>query len=172
MSLARNPNMMAYSVAGRQAQPQDRLYVKDNVYMPNAELSDSYDGRQSYAAPEHIYRRKRSYDISVHSAVLLIGVTLFIMMMLVISTLVQKQAVVSTCNDIVLNMHKTQAEIDKVMVDVAKARDSATICYKAAQELGMVASQGVKAIEINAPDTRPSADHSLPTGVVIASIIR
>ena len=172
MSLARNPNMMAYSLAGRQAQPRERLFVKDNVYMPNAEVSDSYDGRQSYAAPEHIYRRKRSYDISVHSAVLLIGVTFFIMMMMVISALVQKQAVVSTCNEIRQNMYNTQAQIDEVMVDVVKARDSATICYAAAQRLGMVASQGVQAIEINAPDTRPSADPSLPTGVVIASISR
>jgi len=61
MSLARNPNIMAYSVAGCQAQPQERLNVKSNVHVPNAEIGENYDGRMSYAAPDHVYRRKRSY---------------------------------------------------------------------------------------------------------------
>ena len=159
MSLARNPNMMAYSVAGRQAQPQERLKVKSNVHVPNAEIGESFDGRISY-------------DVSAHTAVLLIGMTLFVMMMLVISTLVKKQAIVNTCNDIVNNMYAVQAEIDAVMPSVMEARNSATICYKAAQQLGMVASQGVEAIEIIAPDTRPTADSSLSAGVVIASVVR
>ena len=172
MSLARNPNMMAYSVAGRQAQSQQRLFVKSNVHVPNADIGESYDGRMSYSAPDHVYCRKRTYDVSLHTAVLLIGVTLFVMMMLVISTLVKKQAIVNTCNDIVNNMYAVQAEIDEVMPYVMEARNSATICYKAAQQLGMVASQGVEAIEIIAPDTRPTADSSLSAGVVIASIAR
>lgn len=172
MSLARNPNMMAYSVAGRQAQPQERLKVKSSVHVPNAEIGESFDGRMSYSAPDNVYCRKRSFDVSAHTAVLLIGVTLFVMMMLVISTLVKKQAIVSTCNDIVNNMYAVQAEIDQVMPSVMEARNSATICYKAAQQLGMVASQGVEAIEIIAPDTRPTADSSLSAGVVIASVTR
>lgn len=172
MSLARNPNMMAYSVAGRQAQQQERLFVKSNVHVPNAEIGENYDGRMSYAAPDQVYRRKRSYDVSVHTAVMLIGVTLFIMMMMVISTLVQKQAVVNECNDIINDMYAVQAEIDAVMPSVMKARDSATICYKAAQELGMVASQGVEAIEIYAPNTRPAVETSLSGGIVIASVGR
>ena len=172
MSLARNPNMMAYSVAGRQAQQQDRLFVKSSVHVPNAEIGESYDGRKSYAAPDQVYSRKRSYDVSMHTAVLMIGVTLFIVMMMVISTLVKKQAVVNECNDIINSMYSVQAEIDKVMPDVMKARDSASICYKAAQELGMVASQGVEAIEIYAPNTRPATDTSLSGGVIIASIAR
>lgn len=172
MSLARNPNMMAYSVAGRQASQQDRLCVKSNVHVPNAEIGENYDGRMSYSAPDQIYHRKRSYDVSVHTAVMLIGATLFVMMMMVISALVQKQAVVNECNDIISKMYTVQAEIDKVMPDVMKARDSANICYKAAQQLGMVASQGVEAIEIYAPNTRPATDTSLSGGIVIASIAR
>ncbi len=172
MSLARNPNMMAYSVAGRQAQQQDKLFVKSNVHVPNAEIGENYDGRKSYSAPDQVYCRKRSYDVSMHTAVLMIGVTLFITMMMVISTLVQKQAVVNECNDIINNMYGVQAEIDQVMPDVMKARDSASICYKAAQELGMVASQGVEAIEIYAPNTRPATETSLSGGVIIASIAR
>ena len=84
----------------------------------------------------------------------------------------KKQAIVNTCNDIVNNMYAVQAEIDAVMPSVMEARNSATICYKAAQQLGMVASQGVEAIEIIAPDTRPTADSSLSAGVVIASVVR
>ena len=167
MSLARNPNMMAYSVAGRQAQPQQRLKVKSSVHVPNADIGESFDGRMSYSAPDNVYCRKCSFDVSAHTAVMLI-----VMMMMVISTLVKKQAVMNTCNDIINGMYAVQAEIDEVMPQVMKARDSANICYKAAQQLGMVASQGVEAIEILAPNTRPTADSSLSAGVVIASVAR
>ena len=84
MSLARNPNMMAYSVAGRQAQQQQRLKVKSSVHVPNADIGESFDGRMSYSAPDNVYCRKCSFDVSAHTAVMLIGVTLFVMMMMVI----------------------------------------------------------------------------------------
>ena len=142
------------------------------MHVPNADIGESFDGRMSYSAPDNVYCRKRSFDVSAHTAVMLIGVTLFVMMMMVISTLVKKQAVMNTCNDIINGMYAVQAEIDEVMPQVMKARDSANICYKAAQQLGMVASQGVEAIEILAPNTRPTADSSLSAGVVIASVAR
>jgi len=172
MSLARNPNIMAYSVAGCQAQPQERLNVKSNVHVPNAEIGENYDGRMSYAAPDHVYRRKRSYDVSFNTAIVMVSVTLFIMMMLVITAHVRKQECVNTCNDLIAGIYAVKDEIAEKQDDVAKARNSSTICYRAAQELGMVASQGVEAIEIYAPNTRPQTENSLSVGTVIASIVR
>ena len=170
MSLARNPNTMTYSVAGLNAQPRQKMHVKSNVHMPGAEIGEDFDGRTSFSAPDHVYRRKRSWDVSGHVAALLIGMTLFAVLMTVGSTYVQKARLVNEYNGIINTMRDTQKQIDITLPDVIAARDSGIICYRAAQELGMVASQGVEAIEIFAPDTRP-AESSLSAGSVIASLV-
>ena len=170
MSLARNPNMMMYSVAGREAQPREKMHVKSNVYMPGAEIGEDFDGRTSFSAPNEVYRRKRSWDISFNSAALIIGITLFAMLMMVCTTYVQKTKLVQEYNTIINTMRATQRQIDETLPEVMAARDSSVICYRAAQELGMVASQGVEVIEIYAPDTRPAAS-SLSAGYVIASLV-
>jgi len=157
-------------VAGRDAQPREKMRVKSNVHVPGAEIGEHFDGRMAYNAADHVYRRKRSWDVSGHAAALLIGLTLFVMLMLVCTTYVQKTKLVKEYNAIVTTMRNTQKDIDRTLPEVMKARESSNICYRAAQELGMVASQGVEAIEIYAPDTRP-ADSSLSAGYVIASLV-
>ena len=80
-----------------------------------------------------------------------------------------RSAVYKNRQQIVNDMQSLQKEITELQVEVARARDSSTICYQAAQRLGMVSSQGVKPIEIYAPNTRPAnADSSLSAGSVAA----
>ena len=170
MSLARNPNMMMYSAVGLNAQPREKMRVKSNVHMPGADIGEHFDGRTAYNAANHVYRRKRTWDVSAQATALIIGMALFIMLMLVGKTYVQKTKLVKEYNTIVNTMRSTQTLIDETLPQVMDARNSAVICYRAAQDLGMVASQGVEAIEIYAPDTRP-ADSSLSAGCVIASLV-
>ena len=170
MSLTRNPNMMAYSVAGINAHPREKLHVQSNVHVPSAEIGEDFDGRMSFSAPDHVYRRKRTWDMSFATAALLIGMTLFVMLMLVGSTLLKQNRLNNQYNDIIIGMHETKLEIDKLLPKVEQARNSAIICYRAAQEFGMVDSVGVEAIEIYAPETRP-ADSSLSAGNIVAWLV-
>ena len=151
MSLARNPNM-PYAVAGRQTQPFERMHVHSNVRVPAAEASVDYDGRMSYSAPNSVRRRREYAGVPMRAAAALVVI-----------------AVYKNRQQIVNDMQSLQKEITELQVEVARARDSSTICYQAAQRLGMVSSQGVKPIEIYAPNTRPAnADSSLSAGSVAA----
>jgi len=170
MSLTRNPNMMAYSLAGSNAHPREKMHVQSNVHVPDAEIGENFDGRMSFAAPDHVYRRKRTWDVSGRVAMLMIAVTVFVMLMLMGTTHLQMTKLNNEYTSILATMQETKDEIDRLEPEVLKARNSATICYRAVQEYGMVDSVGVEAIEIYAPDTRP-ADSSLSAGNIVAWLV-
>ena len=164
MSLARNPNM-PYAVAGRQTQPFERMHVHSNVRVPAAEASVDYDGRMSYSAPNSVRRRREYAGVPMRAAAALVVIAVFILSIFYLSAVSNRSAVYKNRQQIVNDMQSLQKEITELQV----ARDSSTICYQAAQRLGMVSSQGVKPIEIYAPNTRPAnADSSLSAGSVAA----
>lgn len=168
MSLARNPNM-PYVVAGRQPQPFERMRVHSNVHVPAAEARADFDGRMSYSAPDSVHRTRRRTGISLRFSVLLVGAVVTVLMFNYLSAVAERSALYKTRQAIVNDMQSMQKEIAELQVEVAQARDSSTICYQAAQRLGMVSSQGVQPIEIYAPDTRPAnADYSLSVGSAAA----
>lgn len=168
MSLARNPNM-PYAVAGRQTQPFERMHVHSNVRVPAAEASVDYDGRMSYSAPNSVRRRREYAGMPMRAAAALVVIAVFILSIFYLSAVSNRSAVYKNRQQIVNDMQSLQKEITELQVEVARARDSSTICYQAAQRLGMVSSQGVKPIEIYAPNTRPAnADSSLSAGSVAA----
>lgn len=168
MSLARNPNM-TYAAAGRQTQPFERMHVHSNVHVPAAEASVDYDGRMSYSAPNSVRRRREYAGVPMLAAVVVLAFTLFIVGGFYGAAVANRSAAYKQRQAIIDDMQSLQKEIMDLQVKVAQACQSSTICYQAAQRLGMVSSQGVKPIEIYAPNTRPAyADSSLSAGSVAA----
>ena len=78
MSLARNPNM-PYVSAGRQDSPFERMNVRSNVYVPDADARADCDGRPAYQAPADA--RRQPFGISVKVFVILVAAALFILAM-------------------------------------------------------------------------------------------
>lgn len=169
MSLARNPNM-SYVAAGRQSQPFEKMHVRSHVHVPSAEACADSDGRTSYSAPNSI-RHKRGYiGLPVNACVVFLGLVAAVVLVMYLLACSEGVRLSNHRNELITEMYAIKQEITALEADVAVVRDSAKICYQAAQRLGMVSSQSVEPIEINAPDTRPLlADFSLSAGAALAS---
>lgn len=164
MSLTRNPNM-SYATAGRQSQPFEKMYVRSNVHVPSAEVGADFDGRTSYSAPNSI-RHKRGYmglPLGMSSVVLMLAFA--VMAAIYLYTSAQGVALSTQRHELMNDLYTLQSSINKLEEDAIKVRDSSKICYQAAQKLGMISSQSIEPIEINAPETRPVlAEFSLSAG--------
>lgn len=170
MSLARNPSMM-YAVAGMQTQPFEKMRVHSHVRVPD-DAAD-YGGRNSYSAPPDARARRSALYIPMSAALVVIGLVACVMLVLYLIAVSERSTLSKARQDAFDDIQSIQTQMIELRVEIAQAQDSAVICYRAAQTLGMVTKQGVETIEIFAPDTRPaSAGHSLPRTGSIASLGR
>jgi len=163
MSLARNPSM-PYVAAGRQSLPFERMNVRSNVYVPDADARVDCDGRPAYMAPADT--RRQPYRMSVKTVIILVAAAVFILSMFYISALAKRASVYKAGQSIYNEIQSLNGEIVVLREKIAKAQEPNTLRYQASQRLGMINSEGVEPIEIFAPDTRPGLpDSSLSAGL-------
>ena len=162
MSLARNPEM-PYVSAGRQDNPYQRLNVRSNVYVPDAEARADYDGRPAFTAPAAV--RREPFRISIKPFVLVTGLALCVMCMLYLSALSRSAALVKSGQALLDEIQMLESEADVLRQQIAQAQEPNALRYTAAQ-LGMINSEGVTPEKIYAPDTRPAQADNTPFGGV------
>ena len=170
MSLARNPNM-PYVSAGRQDSPFERMNVRSNVYVPDADARADCDGRPAYQAPADA--RRQPFGISVKVFVILVAAALFILAMFYISAVARRAAIVKEGQRVYSEIQSLDREILQLKEEIAKAQEPNNLCYQASYRLGMINGKGVEPIEIDAPDMRPrTASPSLAAGAERALLSR
>ena len=167
MSLARNPNVR-YSVAGRQALPFEKMHVCSHVYVPAADACADCDGQPVYAPPA---ARRQAYHVTMKTVVILAAAAIFVLSMLYISAVAKRASVYKTGQRLYDEIQEMDRQAVMLQAKIEEAQASNNLRYQASQRLGMINSEGVQPIEIEAPMTRPlqtenslSASSRIPLG--------
>jgi len=148
---------MQYASAGVMGMPGIRLNVRSNVRLPDSEAGGAemplqqpfYAGCTASPPRPHLTVTFRSAAVFLCALSVLFGA-------MILSRMSQKAQLArdrSAMESAILN---TQAENEDLKRQVDEARDSARICYAAAQSLGMISSSGVEAVSVVARETRPA----------------
>lgn len=148
---------MQYAAAGVQSTPGMRMNVRSHVRIPDAEAgSENRMERQPYyATGSQKPVSHRSATLPTHVALIFLTAVFVFFGSLVLHKAVQRAQLSKDISAMETSIAKTLQDNTLLAVDVMKARDSSRICYAAAQRLGMVASSGMEAVPVQAPDTRP-----------------
>lgn len=157
---------MQYAMAGVQAMPGMRMNVRSHVHVPDAEAGcDAQAERRPYYAqgPQRPVSR-RSATIPAQAGVIFLCAVFVAFGLMVLNKSVKRAEVSKEISAMEQSIAKTLQDNTQLAVEVMEARDSARICYAAAQNLGMVAATGVDAVPIAAPETRPAAIANSLTG--------
>ncbi len=158
----------------------DRFYVRSSVFLPSSEIDPRtgllrHDPRRvgrtqakrlesnqldqefevlDAAMKAHASRKgiRVSLRYSIIS-VLLLSMVLAIILLVQQGMLAQRQRMLKSINQRIAVTQEANAQLQE---QIAIASDSATICYAAARELGMVPAGSMQPIHLMAMDTRPS----------------
>ncbi len=168
-------------------QPTDRFYVRPSVYLPSSDLDirtgmlreDTYRRGRTQAIRMEAQRLDQEYDqmmasltarqsekglrVSLRSTVIgtfLLALVLAIVLLVQQGMLAQRQRMLRTINT---RIESVQAENTALKAQIDEASDSATICYAAARDLGMVPASSTQAIHLTAVDTRPAGTNEYVT---------
>ena len=146
-----------YAAAGVQAMPGMRMNVRSHVHIPDAEAGSEnrMDRQPYYACGPQKPVSNRCATIPTHVAILFLTAVFVFFGSLVLHKAVQRAQLSKDISAMETSIAKTLQDNTLLAVDVMEARDSSRICYEAAQRLGMVASSGMDAVPVQAPDTRP-----------------
>lgn len=168
MSLARN-SQMPYVTAGRQEMPSQRISVRSNVYVPDADARDDYDGRPaSYKAPAQI--RREPVTVSMKLVVVAVFAAMFVLAMFYLSGVAKRASVYKEGQAIWNEIQSYERGIVETQEKIAQELNGNQLQVKAV-ELGMEKGDSVTPRKISAPDTRPFlADSSLTAGSARASV--
>lgn len=161
-------------------QPTERLYVRTSVYLPDSEVDPRSGmlkpnirrhGRtqavrmdvnrldQEYVQMDEdlkTYTRDTRITLSARMSALL--VTLFLLgsgLALIVQQgmITQRQRSLNAMNE---RIEELQTSNQALQAQIDEASDSATICYAAARDLGMVPAISTQPIHLSAMETRPS----------------
>ena len=145
-----------YVAAGVQAMPGVTMNVRSNVRLPDSEAGPSWaQERQPYYATRIRPVSKRCMTMPVNIALVFLMTLFFLFGGLVIKKACQRADLSKKISNMESSIAQTVKDNTELEVQITEARDSARISYEASQNLGMIASSGVEAIRIIAPDTRP-----------------
>ena len=147
-----------YNVSGVQSAAGQRMNVRSNVTLPDAEAGMEWEeDREPFRADLAAkIAQKRSYDVPVHVAALILCAMFVVFGIAVIGKMVKKTEISKRITNMRQNIALTVQENQQLTLEVAAARDSAHISYMAVQNLGMVDSNSVEAVPVVAPETRPN----------------
>ena len=170
--------------------PADRFYVRSSVSLPSSEVDPRSGmlrketrrtGRtqamrmeanhldQEFEAMDAALRaRAQEKGIRIPLRYTVLGVVLLTVLLAMV--LLVQQGMLSQRQRMLRNLNQRMVAIQQENTDleaqIAVASDSATICYAAARDLGMVPAGSMQAIHLTAMDTRPGT----LTGHVTASV--
>lgn len=155
-----------YAMAGVQAMPGMRMNVRSHVHVPDAEVGyDAQAERQPYFASDpQTPVSRRSATIPTQVGVIFLCAVFVAFGLMVLNKSAKRAELSKEISAMEQSIAQTLRDNTQLAVQVMEARDSARICYAAAQNLGMVAATGVDAVSIAAPETRPAASANGLTG--------
>ncbi|MDD3214750.1 MAG: hypothetical protein PHY64_13850 [Eubacteriales bacterium] len=173
----------------RYYQPTDRFYVRSSVYLPSGDMDpvsgmlrrDSRRRGRTQALRMEARLLDREYE-KMQAAIaarqkekgfrisLRYGVLIIVLVSLVLATvlLVQQGTLLQRRQDLEAMQQRIEAiqeENAAIRAQIEEDSDAATICYAAAQNLGMVPASSTQAIHLTAVDTRPGEN----TGRVVVT---
>lgn len=154
---------MQYAMAGVQAMPGMRMNVRSHVYVPDAEAGEGSD-RQPYYAASTRKAPRRAATIPANIGIIFLCAVFLAFAILVLNKACQRAELSKRISAMESGIAQTITDNSQLTLEVMAARDSSRICYAAAQEMGMVAATGVEAVQVMAPDTRPSRQNISLTG--------
>lgn len=159
--------------------PSARMSVSSNVYLPGSEV-DLYTGqlkpdhqrrcrvqgkrleaerleRERQKAEEALRREesKGGVRIPMRLGLLLMAALVFVCGIILLyqqGRIVERQKDINRQEQAVAECRSQNAALE---AEIAEACDSATVCYAASQNLGMVPAESVNALHLEAVDTRP-----------------
>lgn len=153
VSLTRNPNM-PYISAGQQSAPYERMRVRSNVYVPDAEAgSDNYDGRPAYQAPQTIGRIP--ITISLRAALIVVAATVMTFAVLCLSAAAKRASLVRQGRLICEEIRVLEMNGEVLDLRLSNAKEETSICYTAARDLQMIDGVYAAREAVYAPSTRP-----------------
>lgn len=167
--------------------PSARMSVSSSVYLPGSEV-DLYTGQLK---PDHqrrcrvqgkrleeerLERERRNLEaalrreeskggirISVRLGILLMASLVFVFGIILLyqqGRIVDRQKEINRQERAIAECRSQNAALE---AQIAEACDSATVCYAASQNLGMVPAESVNALHLEAVDTRPLLSASQST---------
>lgn len=173
-------------------QPTDRFYIRASVSLPNGDV----DPKTGLLKPNVIRRgrtqamrmqaRKLDRDFDTFSAAVqkrqaekgiripmryAVLAVLGAMLLCATILLVQQGVLIQRRQNLAAMQQRItdiQAENKELRAKIDEASDAATICYAAAQDLGMVPASSAQAIHLTAVDTRPREDHTVHVSASVA----
>ncbi len=147
---------MQYAAAGVQAAPGITMNVRANVRLPDSEAGQFWaQERQPYYAARIQPAAKRSMTMPANAALIFLAALILLFGVLVIGKACRRAEISKNISAMESSIAQTERDNAQLALEVSQARDSARISYAASQNLGMIASAGVEAVQIVAPDTRP-----------------
>lgn len=148
-------------MAGVQSMPGMRLNVRSHVRVPDAEAGcEAMADRRPYYAEGPVTPTPRLVPTVPRNIAAIFLVALLVgMLTLVLVRYSKLKGLNDDINAMERSIVQTLQDNTQLAVEVMEARDSSRICYAAAQNLGMVASNGMDAVPVTAPDTRPYQTH-------------
>ncbi len=160
MSLARN---IGYTSAGRQDRPFEKMVVRANVRIPDSEAgADEAAQQAAFHAPSAVKSKARKRPtLPMYMAVLILGLAICMIAMGVVARNAQKTSLAKDIDALYTEIEETRKRCTELTEDLARARDSSSICYYAAHTLGMTAVDPSQTVYITAPDTRPNDTNAL-----------
>ncbi len=161
-------------------QPTDRFHVRSSVYLPGGDVDPDTgmlrsDGRRAgrtqamrmeaqrldlefakmHAAVQARKDEKGIWMQLRYAVLLAFSVAMFFALVLLVQQGMLTQRL-RNLQEMQQTITSIQTENTGIQAQIDEASDSATICYAAAQDLGMIPANSTQAIHLTAVDTRPS----------------
>jgi len=145
-----------YVAAGVQSMPGIRMNVRSNVRLPDSEAGQAWSQEQPYYAGQVQPRARQAAAVPARAAAIFLVGLLVVFGFLVVVKNAQRLRLTQDISRLNDSIAQTEKENEALEVQLQEARDPARISYAASQKLGMISANGVDAVPIEAPDTRPN----------------
>lgn len=145
---------MAYATAGVQMSAGIEMNVRSHVYIPDAEAG-SENIRDYFQAGNQV-ERKKEITISRNRAAVMLLVLAAVLALVIGIKALSYANLSGTYSDTMERIEAINQQNINSAEELAKARDSHRIRYRATSEFGMVPADAVESIPVVAPQTRPN----------------
>lgn len=145
---------MTYATAGVQMSAGIEMNVRSHVFIPDAEAG-SENIRDYFQAGNQV-ERKKAITISRNRAAVLLLILAAVLALIIGIKYLSYAEITGTYNSTMERIETINKLNVSSMEELAKARDSHRIRYRATSEFGMVPADAVESIPVVAPQTRPN----------------
>lgn len=155
---------MQYAMAGVQMAPGVHMNVRSNVQIPDAEAGAQYDvGRHPYQAGQGSFQKKEPATLPYRVAIPFLMILFLLFSGLIAGKLIHRVQLNDEYKKTETHLAELNEKNAELQMEVNTNRSRAAISYKA-QSYGLIPVDGVNAVMIVAPDTRPNQETNVLTG--------